>query len=316
MAPPSRNLQHLPGVNQIRILQPIGSRNLLKLHAHLPCNSPQGIPLLHRNLPLPLRIPSVLPIRPGGRHPPETPLVVRQHLVQVDATRLEGAVGALACGVERVVSAAGGGVEADVARGGGEVPCVGDAVRGEAAVGGFFLVGRGRGGVPVVLPGGDAVLELVACEGAADDAEDRWEGLVLVGWDWRGDGRGGEGGNGERTAEFAVVGFTAEGVAAYSAGKTAADGAHHAALAIGAVGLVSLLRILLGVVLLAMLRVLLWGILLWGILLAIWRASRCGVVGSCLSLSGLRVRVVAAVLTHDGRLVWCVEAVRVPVVPG
>jgi hypothetical protein len=78
-----------------------------------------------------------------------------------------------------------------------------------------------------------------------------------------------------------------------SAGKTAADSTEDAALAVRAVGLVSLL-ILLRRILLAISGIFLLLILRRGVLLLLLAVVRSG-----FALVGLRIGVVAAVVTHD-----------------
>lgn len=93
-----------------------------------------------------------------------------------------------------------------------------------------------------------------------------------------------------------MVGFLADSMAAKSSGKTTAYGAHKAALTVRPVGLESLTLLVVGILLLlSILRVLL-------LLLSILRVLRlllCVVRSSlALTLTGLRVGIVAAVIAH------------------
>jgi hypothetical protein len=106
----------------------------------------------------------------------------------------------------------------------------------------------------------------------------------------------------KRTAELAVVGFAAEGMAADTSGDAAADGAENAALTVWTVGLETLLagesRAALGVLLrgelLVVWRILLLLVLRWGVLLLLLLVV---VVRSSLALRRIDV-LVAAVMTH------------------
>lgn len=202
----SRNVQNLPRVNQIGILNPIHPRNLLPRRADLRPDRSQRVTLPHGKL-LWSRGLGLTPTL----HPAETAPVIGENLVQADAARSVRAILALARGMEKVFS---GAVDADVLGGTAKVAEVLDT-RGGALLAVsvvllfllflglllllvllpllvlllllrlslllrllvlFGLLLLGLLVVATVLPVGDAVLELVACEGTADYTEDGWRG--------------------------------------------------------------------------------------------------------------------------------------------
>ena len=177
------DVEDLTRINEIRILNPIHPRNFFKRSPDSRSDSPERITRLDGDLsPLTSLQLLLRPVVVGrvGVDPAETPLVIFEKTVQVDAASLVGPIDTLAGCMQGIAW-----VETHVAGGTGEVSSVGDTMRVKLR-GGFhvvvivvvlllflllFLV-------TLVVPVGNAVLQLMTGESTANDTKHGWEGWV------------------------------------------------------------------------------------------------------------------------------------------
>lgn len=230
----SGDVEDLAGVDQVRVGDVVVSANLLPRSAELGANAAEGVAVLDGDG----RGPAAVVVAMVSRYPTEAAAAVLDDFVQADAGGLVGAIEAGARGMEHVLAVS---IKADVAGGAAEVAGVVNTTRVVVVLllllvvwAMMFLSAPPLIILPaaplfllsplllllfmllvlflfvaLILPVGDAILELVSCHSAGNGTNDG--------------------------AGLAVACFATDCVAAGTAGNTARNGAQNTTLAGGSV---------------------------------------------------------------------------------